>query len=195
MQADLIMNNDWAIESVIRTIAERTGPLVITGVSGSAGARLAAGVRQQLKSPVLVVTASTQAAEQRQAEIDLFSGETASSTVHFPSYNISPFKFMSYHNETAARRIRVLYGMIADHRQQLTVTTTAALRQRLIPKSVLADFAELIIAEEEIEPDRLVAKLIAGGYTRSVVVEEPVHRKDVLSFLHAFYRIYNMDCY
>jgi transcription-repair coupling factor (superfamily II helicase) len=47
------------------------------------------------------------------------------------------------------------------------------LRQRLIPKTVLAGFAELIIAEEEIEPDRLVAKLVAGGYTRSVVVEEP----------------------
>jgi transcription-repair coupling factor (superfamily II helicase) len=38
---------------------------------------------------------------------------------------------------------------------------------------VLAGSAELIIAEEEIEPDRLVAKLVAGGYTRSVVVEEP----------------------
>ena len=160
-------------ETLIRAIAERTGPLEITGINGSAGARLAALVRRQLKSPVLVVAASTKAAEQRQAEIDFFSGETGSPVVHFPAYNISPFKFMSYHNETAARRIRALYAMIEGHRAQTTVTTATALRQRLIPKSVLADFAELIIAEEEIEPDRLVAKLVAGGYTRSVVVEEP----------------------
>jgi transcription-repair coupling factor (superfamily II helicase) len=158
---------------LIRAIAERTGPLVIGGISGSAGAYLAAAVRQRLKSPVLVVTASAKAAEQRQAEIDFFSGDTGPAAVVFPSYNISPFKFMSYHNETAARRIRALYALIEDRQAQVTVTTAAALRQRLIPRSVLADFAELIIAEEEIEPDRLVAKLVAGGYTRSIVVEEP----------------------
>jgi transcription-repair coupling factor (superfamily II helicase) len=160
-------------EILIRTIAERNGPLAITGMEGSAGARLAAGVKRALKSPMLVVVASTKAAQQRQAEIDFFSGETASSTIFFPPYNISPFKFMSYHNETAARRIRSLYTMIEGQQPQTVVTTATALRQRLIPKSVLADFAELIIAEEEIEPDRLVAKLVAGGYTRSVVVEEP----------------------
>ncbi|WP_231716418.1 transcription-repair coupling factor [Desulfosarcina alkanivorans] len=162
-----------ASDRLIGDIAGRTGPLVITGMAGSAGAHLAARIRSRLKRPVLVVTASTKAAEQRQMEIAFFSGETGPPVVHFPSYNISPFKFMSYHNETAARRIRALYGMIDGHRGQTTVTTAAALRQRLIPKSVLAGFAELIIAEEEIEPDRLVAKLVAGGYTRSVVVEEP----------------------
>ncbi len=160
-------------DTLIRAIAERTGPLVITGMGSCAGARLAAGVRRALKSPVLVVAASTKAAEQRLVEIDFFSGETGCATVLFPPYNISPFKFMSYHNETAARRIRALYTMIEGQRGQIMVTTATALRQRLIPKSVLADFAELIIAEEEIEPDRLVAKLVAGGYTRSVVVEEP----------------------
>ncbi len=160
-------------DMLIRTIAERTGPLVITGMGSSAGARLAVRVRQALRLPVLMVAASTKAAEQRLAEIDFFSGETGCAAVLFPPYNISPFKFMSYHNETAARRIRALYAMIEGRRAQVMVTTATALRQRLIPKSVLADFAELIIAEEEIEPDRLVAKLAAGGYTRSVVVEEP----------------------
>ena len=160
-------------DMLIRTIAERTSSLVITGMGSSAGALLAAGVRRALKSPVLVVAASTKAAEQRLAEIDFFSGETGAAAVLFPPYNISPFKFMSYHNETAARRIRALYAMIEGQRAQIMVTTATALRQRLIPRSVLADFAELIIAEEEIEPDHLVAKLVAGGYTRSVVVEEP----------------------
>jgi transcription-repair coupling factor (superfamily II helicase) len=160
-------------EKLIRTIAEHTGPLVITGMSSCAGARLSAVVRRALKSPVLMVAASSKAAEQRLAEIDFFSGGTDCTTLFFPPYNISPFEFMSYHNETAARRIRALYAMIAGHGAPIMVTTATALRQRLIPKSVLADFAELIIAEEEIEPDRLVAKLVAGGYTRSAVVEEP----------------------
>jgi transcription-repair coupling factor (superfamily II helicase) len=162
-----------ASDRLIQSIADRTGPLIITGMNSSSGARLAAGIRQALKTPVLFIVASTKVAEQRQAEIDLFSRDTASSAVLFPGYNISPFKFMSYHNETAARRIRALYALIESRRPPAMVTTAVALRQRLIPKSVLADFAELIIAEEEIEPDRLVAKLVAGGYSRSVVVEEP----------------------
>ncbi|MDL2329775.1 transcription-repair coupling factor, partial [Desulfosarcina sp. OttesenSCG-928-A07] len=45
--------------------------------------------------------------------------------------------------------------------------------QRLMPRTLFADTAELIIAEEEIDPDRLVAGLVAGGYNRSAVVEEP----------------------
>ena len=162
-----------ASNRLVEAIAKRTGPIAVAGVDGSVGAYLADAVRKRLRLPVLLVTESTKTAEHRQAEIDFFSGQTGLAAVHFPSYNISPFKFMSYHNETAARRIRTLYAMLEGHREQVIVTTAAALRQRLIPKSVLTGFAELIIAEEEIEPDRLVAKMVAGGYTRSVVVEEP----------------------
>jgi transcription-repair coupling factor (superfamily II helicase) len=162
-----------ASREIVRSIAERTGPLAITGLTGGATAYLAAAVNRQLGRPVLLVSASAKLADQRRAEIECVNGETGDPVGYFPAYNLSPFKFMSYHNETAARRIRALYGLVAGDRPQVTVTTAAALRQRLIPKSVMADFAELIIAEEEIEPDRLVAKLVAGGYTRSVVVEEP----------------------
>ncbi len=161
-----------ASRRLIERIAERSGPTVVTGLNGSAGAYLAAIARRRLRASILLVTATAKAAEQRLAEIDLFNTQYGSAAVHFPPYNLSPFKFMSYHNETAARRIRALYALLEGHRE-IVVTTAASLCQRLIPKSVLADFAELIIAEEEIEPDRLVAKLVAGGYTRSVVVEEP----------------------
>jgi len=161
-----------ASEKLTTAIVERSGPVVISGVDGSACAYLAETIRNRLRSPVLLVTESAKIAEQRQAEIDFFRGETDSPAVVFPAYNISPFKFMSYHNETAARRIRALWSLI-EGRRELVVTTASALRQRLMPKSVLTGFAELIIAEEEIEPDRLVAQLAAGGYTRSVVVEEP----------------------
>ena len=162
-----------AAQGLVRQIAARSGPLTVTGLNTAAGAYLAALVRQRIKSPVLYVAASSKTAEQRQAEIEFFCGDSEITTVDFPAYNLSPFKFMAYHNETAARRIRALYGLIAGHPAQVTVTTAAALHQRLIPKSILADYAELIVAEEEIEPDRLVAKLVAGGYTRSVIVEEP----------------------
>ena len=162
-----------ASRGVVRTIAGRVAPLTITGLEGSAAAYLATAINRQLARPVLLVSASARQADQRLAEIDCFDGETGQRATYFPAYNLSPFKFMSYHNETASRRVRALYTLFSGDAPHITVTTAAALRQRLMPKSVMADFAELIVAEEEIEPERLVAKLVAGGYTRTVVVEEP----------------------
>ncbi|PID40551.1 MAG: transcription-repair coupling factor [Proteobacteria bacterium] len=159
--------------ALIGAIAERSGPMVIEGIGGSAASRLAADIRRTLNLPVLLVTSSSKTAIQRQTEIDFFSGDNGPAADHFPAYNLSPFKFMSYHNETAARRIRTLYAMVDGRASGITVTTATALGQRLIPRSVLTDAADLIIAEEEIEPDRLVANLVAGGYTRTVIVEEP----------------------
>ena len=162
-----------ASERLAHRIAERNGTLVVTGVTDGAAAYLAATIRETQRRPVLLVTATAKIAEQRQTEIDFFRSDGPEPAVYLPAYNLSPFKFMSYHNEIAARRIRALYGLVADTVPQVTVTTAGALRQRLMPRSVMAGFADLIIAEEEIEPEGLVGKLIAGGYTRSVVVEEP----------------------
>jgi len=155
------------------TIAERSGPMVITGINGAAGGRLAASLIRQCRRPVLVVTDTIKSAENWQAQIDFFLGDAGHPSIYFPSYNISPFRFMAYHNETAARRIKALYSLVENHEATTAVTTAAALCQKLIPKSILVDFAELILAEEEIDPGALVAKLTAGGYTRSVIVEEP----------------------
>ena len=162
-----------ASAALIAAIAQRTGPLTVTGLAGSAAAYLAAAIRRQLRVPVLLVTASAKQADVRREEIDLFNAERIAPAAILPAYNLSPFKFMSYHNETAASRIRTLYAMVTEPTPRITVTTAAALSQRVMPRSVLMGFAELIIAEEEFEPDRLVAKLVAGGYTRSAVVEEP----------------------
>ncbi|MDL2275478.1 transcription-repair coupling factor [Desulfosarcina sp. OttesenSCG-928-G10] len=165
---------ETSCDRLVQTLSERTGPLDITGMAGGAVGYLAAMVRKTLKQPVLVIAGSGKSAEQRRAEIDFFAGiNDFPETLYLPAYNLSPFKFMAYHNETAARRIRALYHFVADTRPRITVTTAAALCQRLIPRDILMNAAELIIAEEEIDPDRLVAGLVAGGYNRSAVVEEP----------------------
>ena len=53
------------------------------------------------------------------------------------------------------------------------VTTVDALLQKIVPKHEITDYAELIIEGEEIDRNGLIQKLIFGGYTRSLIVEEP----------------------
>ncbi|MGD9010126.1 MAG: transcription-repair coupling factor, partial [Desulfobacteraceae bacterium] len=55
----------------------------------------------------------------------------------------------------------------------ITVTTVDALVQKVMPKPELIEFTELLMVNEECERDALIGTLIAGGFSRTAVVEEP----------------------
>jgi transcription-repair coupling factor (superfamily II helicase) len=71
------------------------------------------------------------------------------------------------------KRIRTLYHLIDSAQPPVLVTTIEAVLQRLIPRSVLSRYAELIQKGEEIDRDQLITKLIGGGYFKTAIVEEP----------------------
>ncbi|MGD9335243.1 MAG: transcription-repair coupling factor, partial [Desulfobacterales bacterium] len=125
------------------------------------------------KGSVVVIVPSTKDAEKYLEDLSFFLGKNNLSPVYFSPYNILPFQHLSYHSETAARRIRSLYRLIVEDIPQIVVTTVAGLLQRIIPKQELSDYAELIMAGEEIDRDLLVEKLVSGGYIRSAIAEEP----------------------
>jgi transcription-repair coupling factor (superfamily II helicase) len=96
-----------------------------------------------------------------------------SEILYFPPYNILPFSFLSYHSQTAARRICTLYQLLEANTYPIAVTSVDALMQKIIPRQVISQYAELIAVNEELERDHLISKLIFGGYVRSTLVEEP----------------------
>ena len=97
----------------------------------------------------------------------------AAGLLTFPAYNLLPFKRLAYHGETAARRIRTLYRLTASDVPPLVVVAIDALVQKIIPKQALIDYVDLVLPGEPLDSERLVARLVAGGYTRSVITEEP----------------------
>ena len=123
--------------------------------------------------PLLVVASSTKQAEQLIEDLRFFAGNQELPILFFPPYNILPFKFLSYHTETAGHRIRVLYQLLEETAPAVVVTTVGALLQKLVPRHEISRYAELVIAGEEIERDYLVSKLISGGYVKTAIVEEP----------------------
>ena len=143
------------------------------GFSGSDKAYLISKIFLQQKIPTLVIASSTNQAEQLTADLRFFVGDSDRSILYFPPYNILPFKFISYHNETAGQRIRVLYQLLEETAPTIVVTTVDALLQKLIPRHEISRYAELVIAGEEIERDYLVSKLLSGGYSKTAIVEEP----------------------
>jgi len=147
--------------------------VVCTGLSGSEKAYFVNRLYMKHRAPVVVVTASTKEAETYLEDLDFFTERPSFPLIYYPPYNITPFKYLSYHNETAAKRIRTLYQLIVGDVPPVVVTTISALMQRILPKQELCDYAELVMVEEDIDRDRLANKLISSGYERSSMVEEP----------------------
>ena len=158
---------------MIDTIPDRDYCVDCIGLSGSEQAYFVSRLYMEHRATVVVIVPSTKDAERYLEDLRFFSGKLIPHIVYFPPYHILPFKYLSYHNETAAKRIRSLYRLVVGEIPQIVVTTIVALLQKIIPKQGICDYAELIMTGEEIDRDLLVEKLVSGGYVRSVMVEEP----------------------
>jgi transcription-repair coupling factor (superfamily II helicase) len=146
---------------------------IATGLSGAERSYLSHRMYAQYRAPVIVIAPSTKEAEACLEDLDFFLKKPGPPLIYFPPYNISPFKSLSYHNETAAKRIRSLYQLAVGETPPLVVTTISAVMQKIIPKKEICNYAELVMTGEDLDRERLVDKLISGGYERSAIVEEP----------------------
>ncbi len=121
----------------------------------------------------MVVAPDLRTAEFFSNDLRVFGSEMSDRLFEFPPYNLLPNKFLDYHSETAAKRIRVLCRLLEDVNLPVVVTTMDALLRKIVPKKAIQGFLDLILPNEEIDRDRLVRRLISGGYTRVQIVEEP----------------------
>ncbi|UCD83101.1 MAG: transcription-repair coupling factor [Desulfobacterales bacterium] len=160
-------------ETFFEQIPRRERGIEFTGFSGSEKAYLIASLFLQHRVSCLVIVSSTKQGEQLVEDLRFFIGNSQTPVMFFPPYNILPFKFLSYHNEIAGNRIRVLYQLLEETTPSIVVITVEALLKKIIPRPEISRYAELLIAGEEIERDYLITKLISGGYTKTAVVEEP----------------------
>jgi transcription-repair coupling factor (superfamily II helicase) len=159
--------------AVAEAVAGRDRSVEVCGVSGSERALIITAIYARQRTPILVVVPSMEEGQRLVEDLRFFSRQQPVPILFFPSYHLLPFKFLSYHNETAAERIRVLYRMMMDDVPPVVVVPVQALLQRLVPREEISRYAELVMEGEEVDRERLVSKLISGGYLRTAIVEEP----------------------
>jgi len=144
-----------------------------TGLSGSSLAMLITQIYQGQKQSIVIVVPTDRQAEILMDDIAFFLGNTGIPLYHFPANPALPSDFMSYQNKNAAHRLKILYNLMTGNTPQVIITTAEALSQYIVPKKELAEYAELIIQGEEINREDLINRLVAGGYTHELIVEEP----------------------
>jgi transcription-repair coupling factor (superfamily II helicase) len=162
-----------SLDDLMAEMANRNTPITCTGLSGSAQAYFLYRLYRDGQHPLVVVTAASDKAEKLRSDLRFFISKNSAPIFYFPAYNSTPFKLLSYHQNTAAQRINTLYHLIEGSPPPIVITSIEAILGKLIPKSQLLKYSELILEGEELDRDLLVEKLIHGGYTRSVLVEEP----------------------
>ncbi len=164
---------DTPTHKIIEQIPDRTGALHCTGVTGSERAYLLSKIYRRHQTPLCVVTPTVKDAEIFKEDLEFFMPADAPPSSVFPANNILPFRQIAYHNETASRRIRLLYQLAETERPPMITTPISAFIQKITPKKELQAFSELVLVGEELDRDLLIKKLVEGGYTRAAIVEEP----------------------
>ena len=159
-------------EKLFNLLSDRDRGIDCVGLSGSEKACLISRFYLQHNLPCLVIVSSVKEGQRLIGDLRFFAGQNDLPVSFFPPYNILPFKFLSYHSETAGQRIRVLHQLMEADRPPIVVTTVDALLQKIIPRQEIGRYSELLIVEEEIDRDGLIAKLISGGYSKTAIVEE-----------------------
>jgi transcription-repair coupling factor (superfamily II helicase) len=148
--------------------------LVCTYSAGSERALVIAELAAACSKPLVLVLPAHRDCETMAADLQFFVKDENTDISVFPAYNILPFKQIAYHNETAARRIRLLYRLaVGAVDRQIVLLPAETLLQRLIPKNILTDYAELVISGDDLDRDSFIAHLQAGGYNHTGLVEEP----------------------
>jgi len=166
------------VENILRPFlaqSQDTGSSsVIAGLAGSEKALVTASISRLVAGPLVVVLPTMKDVDIFLGDLSLFVGAAPEEAAAlFPPYNILPYKSVSYHAETSAKRIRTLYAMLEGRMPKIVVTTVDTLMQRLIPKDEMNAYADLLMVNEEVDRGELVANLVAGGYVRTSIVEEP----------------------
>jgi transcription-repair coupling factor (superfamily II helicase) len=161
------------LEQFIASIPHRPEEIDCIGLQKVDKAYLISKLYQNFHEPMVVTVSSAKEARRVCDELRFFLGSEASAVQYFPPYNLLPYKFLASDSETAAHRIRVLYNLVNQGVPPVIVTTIDGLMKKTLPRASLCSYAELVMAGEEIDREKLIEKLEAGGYERAAIVEEP----------------------
>jgi len=157
------------LSTIIKT---RKTNLDLTGVNGAEKAYLLAKLFSTSDNPFVVILPSKKDALKFMDDLAFFMPKNNKKVIYFPGYNILPFKSLSYHSETAASRISALYRITTSADKYIVVTYIDTFLQKMIPKNQMVESADLVINQDEIDRDYLIARLDSGGYVRTSLVEE-----------------------
>ena len=161
------LNDIPEYRSLLAAIDNGACPAAFSGLSAVHRAHFAAGIRQELNRPVVVVCADEGEAERMARDLAALSGEAVRtlSAREFTFHNAAVVSRQYEH-----RRLSTLRALAAGE-CPLLVCTVESILQRTIPKTLLTQAAQVVRMGERYDLGELAGTLAAAGYTRCEQVE------------------------
>ena len=161
------LNDIPEYRSLLAAIDNGACPAAFSGLSAVHRAHFAAGIRQELNRPVVVVCADEGEAERMARDLAALSGEAVRtlSAREFTFHNAAVVSRQYEH-----RRLSTLRALAAGE-CPLLVCTVESILQRTIPKTLLTQVAQVLRMGERHDLGELAGTLAAAGYTRCEQVE------------------------
>jgi transcription-repair coupling factor (superfamily II helicase) len=162
------------IDTVLNSLKKSEHTMLAMGDNYAPKAWMIARMFSQLNQPLVVVLPDAKKASALMSDLAFFMPADRQRIIFFPGSHYPGAKNISFHKDTSASRLAALFSISEAFRNRfLLVTYVDPLLSFLMPKEVMTDSFELVMANEEIDRDRLLENLEASGYTRSTLVEDP----------------------
>lgn len=142
----------------------------ISGLKGSTPAYVMSRLAGETKMSCLVVLPDTDAAEEFCQELRFYAGRKES-ILYFPPWETAPFEQVSPHPDNTGERLHALFKLMEGNVPVIVTTITAAY-QKLLPRRVLGEVSQYLVAGEEVDRDALLGKLVSLGYSGVPLVED-----------------------
>ncbi len=137
-------------------------------------------VRGEAEKPLVVVVPTDDEARSLVGEMRFFLGAhdgaelaKAPRVMHLPYDDLSPWAEVTPDRRALLSRMAILFRLSQRMMGDVLVAAAPALARRVVPRQGFCKLIDLVQAEQEIDRDRLVALLLAAGYERTAVVDDP----------------------
>lgn len=151
-------------------LAPGSGRVTLTGLRGSSPAYLLVRLMAESGRHFLIIAPDTERASEICTEIRFYSSQP-DSILFFPAWDVSPFEKASPHADVTGQRLAALRRLM-DRKAAVVVTTPAALRQRVLSRTMLDSSSLYFLPGEESNRDEFLAKLVILGYLNVPLVED-----------------------
>ena len=145
---------------------EKTGIAAVSGVTASAAAYLASGLRDP--GSLIVITPDEDSARSFASDLSLFLGEREA--LYFPPFESLPYENLTPDVDTTALRVSALAA--ASRGAGPVVIPAIALLQPTLPPTALAQWELTIRRGQTLDRDETTGRLAAMGYRREPVASQ-----------------------
>ena len=149
--------------------------LVLSQIAGNGG----------FPPPLVVVTAGEDQARGLARDLAFFldlslgSDETPlmdlPRVMHLPQVETSPYAEISPDRVAVMQRMGILFRLSqgGPYQGPILVTSCQSLRRRVVPVRAFGDLSDLVLVDEELDREQLIRRMLACGFNRTDVVEDP----------------------